>query len=254
MLDSFAGSGTTAHAVLEANKRDGGTRRFILVEMEDYADRLTAERVRRVINGYGFQGTQKAELLREKLSWSKIDKADKLRDQVTAIENLHGHEFDKISKAVKDDHLVVTGEKKVTDRAEGLGGGFTYCTLGDPIELDAILTGESLPDWEGLGRILFHMATSQPLDAGAMDEGRFYLGTHAGTQVWLIYKPDLDWLKSPEAALNLSFARSVAESAPDDRHIVFAPARHVSQKMLSDQVLPVEFAPLPFALYRLERE
>ncbi len=254
ILDSFAGSGTTAHAVLEANKRDGGNRRFVLVEMEDYADRLTAERVRRVINGYDFQGTQKTELLREKLSWSKIDKGDKLRDQVAAIENLDGHEFDKISKSVKDDHLVVTGEKKVADRAEGLGGSFTYCTLGDPIELDAILTGESLPEWEALGRILFHMATSQPLDADAMDEERFYLGTHAGSHVWLIYKPDLDWLKSPEAALNLSFARAVTESAPDDRHIVFAPARHVSQKMLADQDLPVEFAPLPFALYRLERE
>ena len=38
ILDSFAGSATTAHAVLEANKRDAGNRRFILVEMEDYAD------------------------------------------------------------------------------------------------------------------------------------------------------------------------------------------------------------------------
>ena len=86
-----------------------------------------------------------------------------------------------------------------------------------------------------------------------MDEDRFYLGTHAGLHVWLIYKPDLEWLKSPEAALNLSFARNVSACAPDDRHIVFAPARHVSQKMLADQGLPVEFAPLPFALYRLER-
>ena len=78
ILDSFSGSGTTAHAVLEANKRDGGTRRFILVEMEDYADRLTAERVRRVINGYDFKGTQKTELLRERLNWrtpSKIGRA-----------------------------------------------------------------------------------------------------------------------------------------------------------------------------------
>ena len=56
VLDSFAGAGTTAHAVLGANNRDGGSRRFILVEMEDYADRLTAERVRRVINGYAFVG------------------------------------------------------------------------------------------------------------------------------------------------------------------------------------------------------
>ncbi len=51
VLDSFAGSGTTAHAVLAQNRDDGGNRRFILVECEDYADSLTAERVRRVING-----------------------------------------------------------------------------------------------------------------------------------------------------------------------------------------------------------
>lgn len=53
ILDSFAGSGTTAHAVLELNKKDGGNRKFILVEMEDYAENITAERVRRVIKGYG---------------------------------------------------------------------------------------------------------------------------------------------------------------------------------------------------------
>ena len=52
ILDSFAGSGTTAHAVLNLNK-DGGNRKFILVEMEDYAENITAERVRRVMNGYG---------------------------------------------------------------------------------------------------------------------------------------------------------------------------------------------------------
>ena len=52
ILDSFAGSGTTAHAVLNMNKSDGGNRRFILVEMEDYADTITAERIKRVIKGY----------------------------------------------------------------------------------------------------------------------------------------------------------------------------------------------------------
>ena len=51
ILDSFAGSGTTAHAVLALNKEDGGDRRFILVECEDYADSITAERVRRVMGG-----------------------------------------------------------------------------------------------------------------------------------------------------------------------------------------------------------
>lgn len=53
ILDSFAGSGTTAHAVLNMNKADGGHRKFILVEMMDYADSITAERVKRVIHGYG---------------------------------------------------------------------------------------------------------------------------------------------------------------------------------------------------------
>lgn len=53
ILDSFAGSGTTAHAVLNMNKTDGGNRKFICIEMMDYADTITAERVKRVINGYG---------------------------------------------------------------------------------------------------------------------------------------------------------------------------------------------------------
>ena len=51
ILDSFAGSGTTAHAVLALNDQDGGDRRFILIECEDYVDSITAERVRRVIKG-----------------------------------------------------------------------------------------------------------------------------------------------------------------------------------------------------------
>lgn len=53
ILDSFAGSGTTAHAVLNLNKQDGGHRKFILCEMCDYAENITAERVRRVMKGYG---------------------------------------------------------------------------------------------------------------------------------------------------------------------------------------------------------
>ena len=60
ILDSFAGSGTTAHAVLNLNKQDGGNRKFILIEMEDYANTITAERVKRVINGYG-DGTKTVE-------------------------------------------------------------------------------------------------------------------------------------------------------------------------------------------------
>ena len=226
--------------------------------MENYADDLTAERVRRVITGYKFSGTQKTELLRDKITWTKLRKADRLTEQVEKIENLHGHEYDAIKKTVKDGELIVTGEKKVRDRAEGLGGEFTYCTLGPAVELDKILTGETLPDWKALGSILFHMATNAMFDPTLADEGKGYLGradAPDGTvHVWLIYRSDLDWLKSPEAALTLSGARTMAATAPGDWHVVFAPARHVSRKMLDDHTLKVQFAPLPFALYRVERD
>jgi adenine-specific DNA-methyltransferase len=253
ILDSFAGSATTGHAVLEANQRDGGNRRFILVEMEDYADRLTAERVRRVINGYDFQGTQRSELLRERLNWRTLSNAGELVHKVEAIENLHGHEYDRIKKEVKDGELIVTGEKTVAERAEGLGGTFTYCTLGDPVELDKVLSGETLPPYAGLGAALFHMATNQALDPAAVREEDFYLGAIEGQHVWLIYKSELDWLKTPAAALTLSRAKAFAATDPDKRHLVFAPARYVSQKMLAEQNIPVEFVPLPFALYRIDR-
>ena len=62
ILDSFAGSGTTAHAVLELNKEDNGNRKFILVEQEDYANTIAAERVRRVIKGVK---TAKSDLLKK---------------------------------------------------------------------------------------------------------------------------------------------------------------------------------------------
>jgi adenine-specific DNA-methyltransferase len=221
--------------------------------MEDYADRLTAERVRRVIKGYPFKGTQKTELLRESLNWSKLQKADRLTEVVEKIETLHGHEYDRITKTVKDGELIVTGEKQVDERAEGLGGTFTYCTLGDPVELDNILNGADLPGYAALAGILFHMATSQPLPQAQLDETRFHVGEVNGTRVWMIYRPDLDWLKSPDAALTLTFARSIAQEFPKDRHLVFAPARYVSQRLLDAEGLAVEFVPLPFALYRVER-
>ena len=197
VLDSFAGSGTTAHAVLKLNQRDGGNRKFILVECESYADELTAERIRRLINGL---------------------------------------------PASKDDEYKTA-----------LGGEFTYCTLGAPVELDKILTGQTLPEFEALGAVLFHMATSQAFDPAAMDAETGYLGKASGQHVWLIYAPDIEWLKSPAAALTLSRARDIAASAPDEKHLVFAAARYVSQKLLKEENIPVEFVPLPFALYRIER-
>lgn len=54
VLDSFAGSGTTGQAVLELNKKDGGKRKFVLVELErEISKNITAKRLKKVIQGYG---------------------------------------------------------------------------------------------------------------------------------------------------------------------------------------------------------
>lgn len=201
VVDSFAGSGTTAHAVMKLNQRDGGKRKFILVEGEDYAEEITAERVRRVQAGV---------------------------------------------PDAKDEEV-----------AKGLGGEFTYCTLGAPVEMDAMLSGESLPTIDSIAGLLWHTATATPLDATSIAaaaeiaDGLHKLGTLGGRTYWLLYKPELTWLKSGAAALSLSMARSVAATG-EGNHLVFAPAKFVSRELLVSERLDVDYAPLPFALYRLE--
>lgn len=123
ILDSFAGSGTTAQAVLALNKEDSGNRRFILIECEDYADSITAERVRRVIKGVP---TSKDEALKKGLggsfSFFKLGKAIELEgildgDSLPTYEELAryvfytatGEEFDE--KAVNEKKHFI-GESK----------------------------------------------------------------------------------------------------------------------------------------------
>jgi hypothetical protein len=76
ILDSFAGTGTTAHAVLKQNAEDGGNRRFILVEMDESIARdVTAERVKRVAQGYTNSKGEKVEGLGGGFQFCKIGKA-----------------------------------------------------------------------------------------------------------------------------------------------------------------------------------
>lgn len=201
ILDSFAGSGSTGHAVLNLNAKDGGRRKFILVETEDYADEVTAQRIR-----------------------------------------------DACSNAFKSQQLELHDLQQAS---------FTYCTLGDPIDMDGLLTGDDLPAVSALAALLYHTATNQAFDesqlvaAPDIGEGVHRLGSANGRHLWLFYKPDLGWLKSGNAALSLSTARAIGAAELGD-HLVFAPAKFVSRELLAAQKLPVEYAPLPYALYRVE--
>ena len=194
ILDSFAGSGTTAHAVLALNKEDGGNRKFILVECEDYADTITAERVRRVIDGVP----------------------------------------DARDKSLR----------------EGLGGSFTYCTLGQPIELEAMLSGSALPSYSTLAAYLLH--ASSGISAGGdelrarNENGLFYSSPEM--DYCLLYQPDVDWLRDGHGMLSADRAERIggAARAHGRKAVVFGPGKYVGQRELTSA--GVTFCQIPYEL------
>src|SRR3990167_9435352 len=189
ILDYFAGSGTTAHATLALNKEDGGNRKFILVEMEDYADRITAERVRRVIKGV---------------------------------------------KTAKDENL-----------KKGLGGSFSYYELGKPIDTERILKGKDLPTYAEMARYIFYTATGEEFNEKKVNEKTGFIGESKEYQVYLLYKPDMEYLKS--TALTLERAETLGKPAGKKR-LVFAPAKYLDQEHLLRY--HIDFAQLPFEIYQ----
>ena len=195
ILDSFAGSGTTAHAVLDLNREDGGNRKFILIECEDYADTITAERVRRVIKGV---------------------------------------------PDARDDAL-----------REGLGGSFTYCTLGEPIEVETMLTGEALPSYAALAANLLYTTSGVSVGADTLEsrneDGLFHSDDQ--NDYYLLYKPDLEWLRSNAAILNLERAERIRDGSRENgrKAIVYAAGNYIGQRELTQ--MGIIFCQLPDALH-----
>ena len=194
VLDSFAGSGTTAHAVLALNKEDGGNRKFILVECEPYADSITAERVRRVIDGV---------------------------------------------PDVRDKSL-----------REGLGGSFTYCTLGKPIELEAMLSGSALPSYSALAAYLLHVSSGISAgddDLRARNDNGLFHSSHE-TDYCLLYKPDVDWLCGNSGMLSADRAKRIGADARvhGRKAIVFGPGKYVGQRELTN--MGVTFCQIPYEI------
>ncbi len=192
VLDSFAGTGTTAQAVLQQNAEDGGKRRFILAEMEPtIAQAITHQRIQRVIDGYGYTGTERSELLREKLTVTNFKKSDKLLARMDEIKRARGGDFDGFETKIANDHITFTGKRKIDGVKEGLGGGFRYCRLGEPL-FDAAGEICKSVSFRELARHIFFSETGSPLPempaAGAATESASPLiGTFQGTAIYLLY-------------------------------------------------------------------
>lgn len=251
ILDSFAGSGTTGHAVLEANNKDNGNRRFILIECENYADSLTRERISRVIKGYPYVGNQREELHRENITWSTFEKKQSsILEQIASIENLDGHKYDRIKKQIKNGVLTVVGERDIEKSIPGLGGSFSYCTLGEPINIESLLSGEGLPSFQALARYVFYTATGNSLEKVGEPAPDGFIGETELFRVHLFYQPDKAWMRSNDAALNAERVEAIANgNRAGKRAIVFAVAKFMSQRDLTAR--RIEFCQLPYAVHRI---
>ena len=218
ILDSFAGSGTTAHAVLDLNKEDGGNRKFILVECEDYADKITAERVRRVIKGYSKRPSLRAT------------------EGSAAISGIASPELapECLKRGARNDN-------------EGLGGSFSFFELGDPIEMESILEGKKLPSYTDLARYVFYTATGEEFEPKKVNEKKNFIGESRECEVYLFYKPDIEYLKT--TALTLDTAKKLGEYKGKKR-LVFAPSKYLDTDYLLEY--RIDYCQLPFEIYRLK--
>lgn len=251
ILDSFAGSGTTAEAVLKKNAVDNGSRKFILIECEDYAENLTAKRVKRVISGYPYSGLKKEELLNEKITWSNFErKQPEILARISAIEAKHASKFTSIKKEIKDGILRVVGETQIQEFVPGLEGSFTYCELGQPIKIENLLTGTNLPTFDSLAKYVFYTATGLSLEAVGKASVDGFIGETDLYRIHLFYQPDPSWLRSNDAALNREKLQSIiTNNINKKRTIVFAVAKFMSQKELT--AARIEFCQLPYAIHRI---
>ncbi len=258
VLDAFAGSGTTGHAVLDLNENDGNKRKFILVEMLEYADRITAARVRNAISGYTGSSIASTVRYEKRLSWQALKNWDKIRTDAENTKISYEGNHDRINIKVDKGVLTVIGENDIKKDVPGLGGTFTYCTLGDPLNLEKMLFTDDLPTRESLGDWLLYLASgkqdkeAKPDNLGELEN--IFLAKQGNTYYWFIYQPDKDFLRSPKAALGLDLARKLKAFDGNADHRVFSPAKYVSTKVLRDEKIRIEHATIPFALFRKGQE
>lgn len=132
ILDYFAGSGTTAHAVIELNKEDGGKRQSISVTNNEggIAKEICHPRIKKVINGYSYQGKEEELIWQKKIGIRELKKGSDIYKKSEEIKEKTLEECDgcevKRTMAKKDGILQLIKEKTIDGKKDGLGGSLKY--------------------------------------------------------------------------------------------------------------------------------
>lgn len=250
VLDSFSGSGTTGQAVLNVNKQDGGNRSFILVELGDYADTVTAERVRRSILGFKGESTEEIVLFDQKLTLGALKKAPEILGEAAKIADEAEGKYTKVSRP----KLVTkvsgkTGSSSVQVIAtqvhdhdvSGTGGSFSFYELGEPLLVDDNLNA-AVPVAQ-VREYIWFTETQTPLQPGTVEGHPFYLGTHQHTAYHFIYEPDAP------TSLGRQYISSLTSEVTSDAQVIYADTCTLSGKELS--ALNVTFKKIPRDITRL---
>lgn len=214
ILDSFAGSGTTAHAVLDLNKKDGGNRKFILIEMMDYADTITAERVKRVMTGYPYKGKKEEEIYSKRLTQTNIAHGEKLLAEAQAKADEEAKNYTKVSKPkIQDNCLKVIGTIVTDEKMPGLGGAFDYYELGPSLfDKDGFLN-ENVGE-DAIREYVYYSETRQHLTRQRQESSKYLLDTFGGTAYYFYYEPHC------MTSLDFKSPLHIAEKA--DQYIIYA--------------------------------
>ena len=188
ILDSFAGSGTTAHAVLLANQKKHSHRKFILVELMDYADTTTAYRVKKAITGYKAAMKHEVEIYNKKLTVKNLAHAETFLKEAETVIEREKENYAEISKPKLVDNCIKVIATRVSDGlVEGLPGSFDYYELGQPLFKDDHLNEEVSED--KIRSYIYYTETKQPLTR-IREERSYLLDVLNGTAYYFYYERD----------------------------------------------------------------
>lgn len=226
VLDSFAGSGSTGHAVLQKNQEDHGNRKFILVELMDYADTLTATRVKRVITGYPSKMKHDVVVYNKKLTIKNLKNVGQyLAEAEKAIETAKV-DFAEVNKPkIVDNSIRVTASRVEDKRVNGIAGAFDYYELGEPIFKDDLSLNEAVGD-DALRKFVYYTETHQYLTRQRTDEAKYLLDTWQHTGYYFYYE------KNKITELDMDALSIVTEKA--DLYIIYADVCLLSKKFMAD--------------------